>query len=58
MATVLRGNEEVEVLVDELMVEDIVIVKPGEKVPVMVWLLRVKATLTSRCSQESLFQCA
>lgn len=40
MATVLRGNEEVEVLVDELMVEDIVIVKPGEKVPVMVWLLR------------------
>jgi len=33
-ATVLRGNKEVEIPVDELKVGDVVIVKPGEKVPV------------------------
>ena len=33
-ATVLRGNKEVEISVDEVRAGDIVIVKPGEKIPV------------------------
>jgi len=33
-ATLLRGTEEVEVPVDELVVGDIVVVRPGERVPV------------------------
>ena len=33
MARVLRDGKEVELLIDELQVGDIVIVKPGEKIP-------------------------
>jgi P-type Cu+ transporter len=33
-ALVLRNNKEVEVLIDDVIINDIVIVKPGEKVPV------------------------
>ncbi|MDP7265278.1 MAG: heavy metal translocating P-type ATPase [Candidatus Thermoplasmatota archaeon] len=33
-ATVLRGNNEIEIDIDEVQVGDIVIIKPGEKIPV------------------------
>ena len=33
-ATVIRGELEVEVAIDEVQIDDIVIVKPGEKIPV------------------------
>ena len=34
MATIIRNNKEVKVPVEEVMVNDIVIVKPGERIPV------------------------
>jgi len=33
-ARVLRGDEEVEILVEEVLVGDVVVVRPGEKIPV------------------------
>ncbi len=33
-ATLLRNNEEVEVLVDDLLVGDLLVVRPGERIPV------------------------
>jgi Cu+-exporting ATPase len=33
-ALVIRGNEEISILIDDVVVGDVVIVKPGEKVPI------------------------
>ena len=38
-ARVVRGGEEVDVLVEEVKIADIVVVRPGEKIPVDGWVL-------------------
>jgi len=41
--TVIRDSTETEIAIEEVIVNDIVLVKPGEKVPVDGWLLTAKA---------------
>ena len=48
-ATVIHGGEETEIPIDEVMIGDIIAVKPGGKIPLTVLLLKDRPPLTSRC---------
>lgn len=54
-ATVLRGKEEVEISVDEVQVDDLLLIKPGEKIPTDGVIIEGKSTIDeSMLTGESL----
>ena len=55
-ATVVRDGKEMEIPIEEVVVGDIVFVKPGEKIPVDGEIVEGHQRLMNRCLQVKAYQ--